>query len=132
MQRGVLAVCIVRENVIHGVAILADGYNLQTHILEYQTLLIILAEEHLLAVTQRDGILRTSSLVASKCSVSLVVEDNAINQRLYNRHSLMLGCCNQTILRQHNLGIDSAGKERTLGADNEFARCKGLLDGAVG
>ena len=83
-------------------------------------------------MAQCDGVLRACSLVAGKCSVCLVVEDNAVYQRLHNRHSLMLSGCHQTILREHNLGVDGAGKECTLSADHQLARSKGLLDGAVG
>ena len=132
MQRGIRLVGIVRQHIGLGVALLAQGNHLEFHILEHQTLVALGTEEHLLAVTQRDGVLGTGGLVACKEGVGLIVEDDAVLQHLRDGHTRMFGGCDEALLREHHLDIHRAGKEGTLGTDDQLTRVKGLLDRAVG
>ena len=132
VERGVGRVGVVREHVVDGISVLADGYDLQAHVLEYETLALVGTEEHLLTVAQRDGALGARSLVTCKVGVGLVVEDDAVDQSLYDGHTFVFGRSNKAILRQRDLHVDGAGEEGSLGAYDQLARVEGLLDRAVG
>ena len=51
----VLAVCIVYENVVEGVAIFADCYDFDAKTILNEAFLVVFAEDHLLAVAEVDG-----------------------------------------------------------------------------
>ena len=65
LQGVVLAVSIVNQYIVDGVAILADFNDLQTKALLYETELIVLAEHELLAVLYVDGVLLTTFIVVN-------------------------------------------------------------------
>ena len=72
VERRVALVGVVRQHVVQRVAVLTDGYDLQLHVLEDDAFLLVGSEQHLLAVAQRYGALRTRSLVGGELAVGLV------------------------------------------------------------
>ena len=77
LQGVVLAVSIVHEDVVDGVAVLANLDNLQAEALLYETELIVLTEDELLAVLHVDGVLLTALLIIYGL-VTAIVEDDAV------------------------------------------------------
>ena len=132
MQRRVALVGVVRQDVVERVAVLTDGHDLELHVLEDEALLPVGAEEHLLAVAQRDRVLGARGLVTGVGRMGLVVEDHAVLKHLDHRHALVHRGGHEALLREVDLHVDRAGEERALGADDQLARVEGLLDRAVG
>ena len=63
LQGVILAMGIVNENVIDGIAVLTDLHNLQAEALLYESELVVLAEHELLAVLYVDGVLLTTFVI---------------------------------------------------------------------
>ena len=89
LQGVVLAVSIVNEYVVDGVAVLADFYHFQAEALLDESELVVLTEDELLAVLDVDGVLLTAFLVIDGL-VAAVVEDDAVLQYLRDAGTLML------------------------------------------
>ena len=86
LQRVVLAVSVVHEDIIEGVAVLADLHHLQAEALLHEAELVVLAEDELLAVAHIDSVLLAPFLVIDAV-VGAVVEDNAVLQNLAKQSS---------------------------------------------
>ena len=89
LQGVVLAVGIVDEYIVDGVAILADLHHLQAKALLHESELIVLAEDELLTMTDVDGVLLTTLVVVDDV-VAVVVEDDAVLQNLCDASALVL------------------------------------------
>ena len=131
VQEVVLAVSVVYEHVVDGVAVFAEGYSLQSEAVLHNTLVHLSTEEHFLAVHQVNGALGASGAVGD-IVVDAVVEDYAVLQNLHHRAAFVLGSSYHHFLRDFQLHIDAAGKECAAGAKHEFSRDKRILGGAVG
>ena len=131
VERRVALVGVVRQHVVQRVAVLTDGYDLQLHVLEDDAFLLVGSEQHLLAVAQRYGALRTRSLVGGELAVGLVVEYHAVLQYFDYRHAFVHRGGHHALLRKSHLHVHRPGEERALGADHQFAGVERLLDRAV-
>ena len=63
VDAGVFGVLVVDHDVVHRDAVLADGHRFQATAVEAQTLVLLLAEDHGLAVLEDDGAVVTHSFV---------------------------------------------------------------------
>ena len=131
LQGVVLAVGIVDEYIVDGVAILADLHHLQAKALLHESELIVLAEDELLTMTDVDGILLTTLVVVDDV-VAVVVEDDAVLQNLRHRSALVLIGSLQYLDRSLGIGSDATGEEVSTGTETEFSRTEGVLDRTVG
>ena len=132
VKRRVALVGVVRQHIVERVAVLANGHHLELHVLEDETLFVVGAEEHLLAVAQRDRTLGARGLVGRKGGMGLVVEDHAVLQYFHDRHAAVQRGGHHALLGEVDLHVDRAGEEGALGADDQLAGVERLLDGAVG
>ena len=132
MQRRVALVGVVRQHIVQRVAVLADGHDLELHVLEDDSLLHVGPEQHFPAVAQRDRTFGARSLVGGECSVGLVVENHAVLQYFDHRHAFVHRSGHHALLRKLHLHVDRAGEERAFGADHQFAGVERLFDRAVG
>ncbi len=131
LQGVVLAVGIVDENVVEGVAVLANLHDLQAEALLHEAELVVLAEDELLAVADIDGILLAAFLVIDAV-VGAVVEDDAVLQDLADAGSLVVVGGLQHLDGTGGIGGHSAGEEMAAGAEAELSGAEGIFDGAIG
>ena len=131
LQGVVLAVGIVDEYIVDGVAILADLHHLQAKALLHESELIVLAEDELLTMTDVDGILLTTLVVVDDV-VAVVVEDDAVLQNLRHRSALVLIGSLQYLDRSLGISCHATGEEVSTGTEAELSRTEGVLDRTVG
>ena len=131
LQGVVLAVSIVNEYVVDGVAILANLYHLQSEALLYQSELVVLTEHEFLAVTYVDGVLLTALVVVNHI-VAVVVENDTVLQYLSNAGTLVLVSSLQYLYGTLGIGSHATGEEVSAGTEAELGRTERILNSAVG
>ena len=131
LQGVVLAVGIVNEYVVDGVAVLANLDNLQAEALLYETELVVLTKDELLAVLDIDSILLTALLIIYGL-VAAIVEDDAVLQYLGYAGTLVLVGSLQYLNSSLCISSYTTCKEVSTGTEAEFGRAEGILNGSVG
>ena len=126
-----LGVGIVNEHIVHCIALLADLYGFEQETVLYETILLVLAEEHLLAVHEFDHTLG-AMLAVSDVVVYAVVPDHTVAEHFHHRCAGMLLGGGEHLLAGLKLYVDGAGKEVAACAKYELGRDKRVLGGAVG
>ena len=86
-----------------------------------QTLVILLTENHLLAMFEYYRVLSALLAVRYPC-VRAVIENNAVHKALHDRASLMLLRGYETIDRRRHIDIQCTGEERTSCAEHQLCR----------
>ena len=122
---------MVHQDVVNGVAVLADGHRLEGSVLQYQALVVVGAEDHLLAVAQDDGLVCTD-LTRRDCGVRAVVENHAVGEHLAHRSALVQRSGEEYLLIGLHVHIEAAGEEGTAGTDDQLTGREGILHSAVG
>ena len=121
----------MNEHIVDRVSVLAQLDGLQQESVAHKSLLHVLAEEHLLAVTQMNCALGTELAVADVV-VYAVVEYHAVLKHLYNRSATVTGGGHHHLLGDGQVDIDRTAEEVATGAKHEFGRDKRILGSAVG
>ena len=118
MQGGIFHLSVVNEYTR-----IIGGHNDQTRhyvrVVERQTFVLVRTEDHLLAVAEDDAALGAGLTVGNPV-VCAVVEDNAVNQALNDRCTLMLLCLNEAVNGRRHIDIQRAGEERAAGTQYQF------------
>ena len=122
----------MHEDVVERHAVLADGHHLQLHVVEHQPLVHVLAEEHLFALTEGDGVFRPHLLVAGERLVSTVIEYHAVHQHLDDRQAVVLRSGHHALRGQVHLGVYRTGEESAVGTYHQFAGIERTLHRTVG
>ena len=130
MDAGVFGVLVVDHDVVHRDAVLANGHRFQAAAVEAQTLVLLLAEDHGLAILEDDGAVVTDSAVGDG-GVSLVVEDHAVLQHLHHAGAVVLGGAGHDVGGELRQAVQRTGVEGALCAHHQFARVERVVDGAV-
>ena len=115
LKADVVGVGIVDEYVVEGEASLTHVHYAQLVAVENEALLLVFAEEHLLAVAQDYGCVRAQSRVA-ELLVGTVVKDDAVGEHLHHGAAVVERSCGHNLLIESQFHIQTAGKEGTLGA----------------
>ena len=131
LQGVVLAVSIVNEYVVEGIAVLTDFYDLQAEALLNESEFVVLTEDEFLTVLYVDGILLTAFLVIDGL-MAAVIEDDAVLQYLRDAGTLMLVGSLQHFDSTLGIGCHTAGKEVAAGTKAELGRTERILNSAVG
>lgn len=122
---------VMHEHIVNGVAILADSDGLETEAILHETLGVVLAEEHLLAVAQMDGVV-LAELLVGHVGMDTVVEDDAVLHYLHHTGTLVAG----RSLKHFEIGverdIETAGEEVAPRAEAELGGDEGVFGRAVG
>ena len=63
LQEVLAAVCVMHEHIVEGVAVLSDSHGLESETILNQPPVAVLAEKHLLAVAEDDGVVGAVLLV---------------------------------------------------------------------
>ena len=130
MQEVVLAMSVVSENVVDGIAVFADGHSLKTESVLHETLVHFLAENHLFAMHQVDGTIGASFAVGDEV-VNAVVENHTVLQDFHNRTTLVLGSSHHHFLTHLGVYVDGASEESATSAEYEFGRHEWVLGSAI-
>lgn len=77
-------VCVVYENIVFRNSVFADCDHFELETVKTQTLVVVLAEYHTLAVTENDGLLLAKFFGCREFCESLVVEYHAVLKNLDN------------------------------------------------
>ena len=130
LQGVVLAVSIVNQYVVDGIAILTNLNNLQSEALLYESELIVLAEYQLLAVLYVDGVLLTTLVVIYNI-VAVVVEDNTVLQNLSYTCTFVLVSSLQNLYCTLGIGSHAACEEVSACTKAELSWAEWILYSAV-
>ena len=130
LQSVVLAVSVVYQYIVDGVAILANLNYLQSEALLYQSELVVLAKYQLLTVLYIDGVLLTTLVVVNHI-VAMVVEDYAVLQNLCYAGTFVLVSSLQNLNSTLGIGSHATGKEVTAGTEAKLGRTERILYGTV-
>ena len=95
-------------------------------LIQRKAFVVVLAENHLLAVAQNDRVVCTC-LTVSNPVVSAIIEDDAVNEALNNRCAFVLLRLHHTIDGGRHIHVQRASKECATCAEDEFARDKRTL-----
>ena len=131
MQADVVGVGVVHEDVVLGKTALADAHGADLLAVVDQAAVAVLAEDHLLAVVQHDGVVGLDGRIGQRL-VRPVVEDHAVGQHLHHGAAVVQGGRRHDLLVELELHVQRAGEEGALGAQHKRARVERVLDGAVG
>ena len=131
VDASVLGGLVVDHDIVQRDAVLADGNHFELAAVEAQTFLLVLAEEHGLAVLEHDGAVVADGAVGDG-GVRLVVEDDAVLQHLGNRAAVVLGGAGHALGGKLRHTVEGAGEEGALGTHHELTGIEGVVDGAVG
>ena len=120
----VLQNCVIFNDHCHDIV-----YNNEA--LLYESELIVLAEDELLAVTDVDSVLLTALVVVDDV-VAMVVEDHTILKHLGDAGTLVLIGRLQHLDRSLGIGSYATGEEVSASTKAEFGRTEWILNGSVG
>ena len=127
----VLAVGVMNEDVIQGVAILTDFHDLESEALLDKAKLVVLTEDEGLAMADIDGIPRARFLIINNI-VRTIIKDNAVLKNLADAGPFVGMGGLQHLNGAWGIGSHGAGEEVTAGTKAEFSGAERILDGAVG
>ena len=130
MDAGVLGGLVVDHDVVHRDAVLADGHRLQATAVEAQTLVLLLAEDHGLAILEDDGAVVTDGTVGDG-GVGLVVEDHAVLQHFHHAGAIVLCGAGHDVGGQRRQAVQCACIEGALCAHHQLTRVEGVVDGVI-
>ena len=130
LQGVVLAVSIVNQYVVDGIAILTNLNNLQSEALLYESELIVLAEYQLLAMLYIDGVLLTALVVVYNI-VAVVIEDYTVLQNLSYTCTFVLVSSLQNLNCSLGIGSHATCKEVSACTKAELCRTEWILYSAV-
>ena len=122
---------VVDEDVVDGIAVLAQGDGLEAEAVLHEAFLHVAAEEHLLALAQADDVV-VALILVGEVGVDAVVEDDAVLEYLDHGGSLMLGGGHHDVLGVLEEDVDAACEEGAACAEDELGGDEGVLGGAVG
>ena len=114
LQSIVLTMGIMNEDIVQGIAILANLNDLQTESLLNKSELIILSKDEFLSMFHIDGVLLASFLVIYTL-MSSVIEDNTVLQNLTDGSTLMLVGSLQDLDGSRRISSDGTGEEMSTG-----------------
>ena len=105
---------VVREDIVHRIAVLSDGYDLQPHVFEDEALLLLAPKS--IFSPWRSVMVRSArvAFVGCKGGMGLVVEYHAVLHHLNHRHALVHGCGHDALLRELHLHVDRPREEGSL------------------
>ena len=130
MQEVALAVSVVSEHVVDSVAVFTDSNSLKAETVLHDTLVLVLAENHLFAVNEVDSAIVASSAVGDVV-VDAVVENHTVLEDFNDRATFVLSSSYHHFLSHLRINVDSATEECATSAEHEFCRHKWVFSGAV-
>ena len=95
---------IVRQDIIQRIAIFTDGHDLQAKAIKDDTLILLLTEDHLLAMVKYDGAVFTR-ITLSYALMHTVIEDHTVHQDFDDSSALMLSTCYHTLPEELHIDI---------------------------
>ena len=131
LQRVVLAVCVVDEDVFLGNAVFADFDDLQAEAFLHEAVLTVFAEDERFTVFDVDGVLG-ASFTCVDVVVCTVVEDDTVLKHFDNGCAFVGGSSLEHADRAFGIGGHTAGEEASACSEAEFCRMEGVFDRTVG
>ena len=131
MQEVLRRMGVMHQDVVDGVAVFANRNGFQAEAILHKTLLHVLAEEHLLALTQTDDMV-VAFVFVGNVRVDAVVEDDTVLQNLHHRGAFVASGGGHHSLRVGQEDVNAAGKEGAAGAEHELGGDERVFGGAVG
>ena len=131
VDAGVFGGFVVHHDVVDGDAVFTDGDSLEAAAVEAKTFVLVLAEDHGLAMFEHDGAVVADSAVGDG-GMGLVVEDDAVLEHLDHGASVVLGGARHALGGKLRDTVERAGEERALCAHHQLTRVEGIVDGAEG
>ena len=117
---------VVRQHVVERVAILADGDSLEAETIQDNTPVLLLTEDHLLAVVQYDRAIITH-LTLSYALVDPVIEDHTVYEDFDDGSTLMLSTCHHTLPKELHVDVKRTSKEAPTSTEAQLCRDEGIL-----
>ena len=130
LERIVLTVSIVDEDIIECDTILAYLHHLKAEALLHEAKLIVFAEDEGLAVLHVDSIL-SATLFGIDALVGSVVEDDAVLQYFTDGSTLVGLSGLEDVGSARSIGGYGTREEMAARTEAEFCGAEGILDGAV-
>ena len=96
---------IVNEHIVHGVAVFAYFHRFQKEAVADKTVVSVGAENHFLAMTQKNGVVG-ADFTGGDVVVDAVVENHTVLQNLHYGGSAMARSCNHNLAAGVKLDID--------------------------
>lgn len=131
VDAGILGGFVVNHDVVYRDSVLADGDHFELASVEAEAFLLVLAEEHGLAVLEHDGAVVTYGAVGDG-SMCLIIEYHAVLQHLDNRSAVMLCGAGHDVGGQSRHTVECTGEECALCAHDQLTRVERIVDGAEG
>ena len=130
LQRVVLAVSIMNEDILLRDAVLTNLHDFQAETFLHESELIVGTKDEGLAMLHVDGILLTGIGLIDGI-MTMVVEDDAVLQNLADGSTLVVVGCLQNLYRSLGISGHGTGKEVAAGTETEFGRTERIFHRAV-
>ena len=95
---------IVRQDIIQRIAIFADGHDLQAKAIKDDSLILLLTEDHLLAMAKYDRAVFTRVTLCYTL-MDTIIEDHTVHQYFDDSSALMLSTCYHTLPEELHIDI---------------------------
>ena len=130
LETDIVDIRIVDENVIDSVSTLSDMYGAYLPPVIDESVVLVLAEHHLLTLAEDDRMVCADGRVG-KIPVGTVVEDDAVREEFHYGATVVKGGRSHYLLVEGHLHVEGAREESSLGTQHQGAGFEWMLDSSV-